>query len=298
LEVREVRILIVGATGYIGSALVRALKGDHDLLGVARTEAAASKLREAGVEPVPGDITQPETLNAAARGPDAVVYAVQYHGSDGAQVEGAALRALADALRGTNKLFVFTSGAWIYGNTGERAASEDSPLDPTPLVAHRPQLEQIVREGRGVRAVVIRAADVYGDGGGLPAMWVHSAKETGAARYVGDGRNHWPMVHIDDLAQLYVSSLSTAPAGAIYNAADETSLTVAQMAEAASEGAGRNGATVSWPLDEARRKLGAFAYALALDQRIDSKRAREELGWRTRSTTALDDLRNGSYVLS
>ena len=178
------RILIVGATGYIGSALVRALKGDHDLLGIARTEVAASKLREAGVEPVTGDITQPETLNAAARRPDAVVYAVQYHGSDGAQVERAALQALVDALRGTNKVFVFTSGAWIYGNTGERAATEDDPIDPTPLVAHRPQLEQIVRDGQGVHGVVIRAGDVYGDGGGLPAMWVHSARKTGAARYV------------------------------------------------------------------------------------------------------------------
>ncbi|MEO6835270.1 MAG: NAD-dependent epimerase/dehydratase family protein [Candidatus Tumulicola sp.] len=293
------RVFVIGATGYVGSAIAKALKDrGHEVLGSARTDDASRKLREAEVEPATSDVTQPQSLVAPAQRADGVVYAVQYNGSDGAQVEGAALSTLVDAL-GSGKVFVYTSGVWIYGNTGERIADENAALDPTPLVEHRPQLERVVLDGvaRGVRAVVIRPAAVYGHGGGIPAMWVQSASATGAARFVGDGRNHWPMVHADDLAQLYVLALESAASGTIYNAADETWFTVAEMAEAASHGAGRNGKVVSWPLEEARNTLGAFADALALDSRVSSKRAQTQLGWRTRAATALDDLRTGSYAM-
>jgi nucleoside-diphosphate-sugar epimerase len=149
---------------------------------------------------------------------------------------------------------------------------------------------------RNVRAIVIRPGDVYGHAGGIPAMWTQTARTTGAARFVGDGSNRWAMVHAEDLAELYALALEKAPPGAIYNAADETAFTVAEMAEAASYGAGCKGAVTAWPLEEARRELGAFADALALDSKINSNRAREQLGWRTRSTTILDDLRTGSYA--
>ncbi len=293
------QIFIVGATGYIGSAIASALLAHgHRARGSARSEEAARKLRGAGVDPVKSDVTQPETLTAAAAGADGVVYAVQYQGNDGARVESAALRALAGALEGSNKPLVYTSGVWLYGSTGERVADEDAPHNPTPLVVHRPQLERIVLDAadEGVRSVIIRPGDVYGRNGGMPAMWVQSARETGAARFVGDGANHWPMVHVDDLAELYVLALEKAPARSIYNAADETSFTVREMAAAASSGAGRNGAVAAWPLEEARRQLGPFADALALDSRVASDRARKELGWRTRSSSILDDLRSGSYA--
>ncbi|HEY5426010.1 MAG TPA: NAD-dependent epimerase/dehydratase family protein [Candidatus Tumulicola sp.] len=288
------RVFVIGATGYVGSGIVRGLQErGHAVVGAARTPEAARKLREAGVEPVTSDITQPESLIAPAASADAVVYAVQYHGADGLAVEGRALGGLIDALAGTNKPFVYTSGVWIYGNTGDAIADEDSQVNPTPLVAHRPQLERIVLDGvaRGVRVTIVRPGNVYGHGGGIHMMWVQSAKSTGAARFVGDGTNHWAMVQLDDLAQLYVLALEKAAAGAIYNATDETSFTVREMAEAASQGTGQNGAVTAWPLDDARLELGAFADALALDLRVNSNRARQQLGWRTRTSTILDELR-------
>jgi nucleoside-diphosphate-sugar epimerase len=295
----SMQVFVIGATGYLGSAVAKALKErGHEIVGAARSEEAARKLREAGVGPAAGDVTQPESLKPPARAADGVVYAVQYNGTDGARVEGAALSALTDALAGSGKPFVYTSGVWIYGNTGELAADEGAPVKPTSLVAHRPQLERIVLAGvdRDIRAIVIRPGDVYGHAGGIPAMWTQTARATGAARFVGDGSNRWAMVHVDDLAALYVLALEKAPAGAIYNAADETAFTVAEMAEAASYGAGRGGAVTAWPLEEARHELGGFADALALDSKISSDRAREQLGWSTRSTTILDDLRTGSYA--
>ena len=291
-------VLVLGATGYIGGAICEALRAaGHTVTGTARSPEAAQRLRAAHVEPVTADITDPTSLKAPAQHADGVIYAVQYNGSNGADVEGAALHALVNALAGSNKPLLYTSGVWIYGSTGDRIADERHANCPTPLVAHRPALERIVLDGvsRGVRAVIIRPGDVYGRGGGIPAMWTQSAKQNGAVRYVGDGSSHWPVVHVEDLAQLYLLALTKAEAGSVYNAGDETAFTVREMAEAASYGAGAGGKTTTWPLEEARKSLGAFADALVLDMRITSRKARAELGWQTRPSTILDDLRTGSY---
>jgi nucleoside-diphosphate-sugar epimerase len=296
-----VQVYVIGATGYVGSAIAEALvAGGHRIAGAARSAQSAQRLREAGITTAVCDVSIPESLKQPARDADAVVYSVQYAGANAAQAEEAALTALVETLGGTGKPLIYTSGYWVYGSTGARAADENAPLNPPWFLAHRPALERTVLDGaaRGVRAVVIRPASVYGDAGGLPAMWTYSAKQAGAARFVGDGTNHWGNVHRDDLAALYLLALEQAAAGAIYNAGDDTWFTVREMAQAASLGAGTGGAVSAWPLDEARREFGPFADGLALDIRINSARARTELGWRTRSTTILDDLQSGSYAQS
>jgi nucleoside-diphosphate-sugar epimerase len=293
------RVYVIGATGYVGSAIAKALvAGGHRVFAAVRSAQSAQRVREAGLESAVSDIGIPESLKQPAREADAVIYAVQYNGADIAQVEATALATLVDALAGTGKPLIYTSGVWVYGNTGATAANEDTPVNPPPFIAHRPMLERTVRDGaaRDVRGVVIRPGNVYGGGGGLPAMWVQSAKESGAARFVGDGTNHWTTVHRDDLAALYALALERAAPDAIYNANDDTSFTVREMAQAASIGAGAGGAVAAWPIEEARLALGPFADGLALDSKMTSKRAGEQLGWRTRTTTILDDLQSGSYA--
>ena len=127
-------------------------------------------------------------------------------------------------------------------------------------------------------------------------MIAQSARETGAARYVGDGQNRWPFVDVDDLAQLYVLALEKAPPGSLYNAARGPSYRVHEVAEAASIGAGAKGKTQSTPLDEARKTMGAFADALVLDQQVSGEKAQKELGWSPRAASVLDDLKTGSYA--
>ncbi len=292
------RVYLIGATGYVGSAIAGALvAGGHEVVGAARAAPSAERLREAGIAAAVSDISVPESLRQPARDAGAVIYAVQYTGADIAQVEATALTTLVDTLAGSGKPLIYTSGVWVYGNTAT-SADEDAPLDPPPFLSHRPTLERSVLDGapRGVRAIVVRASNVYGAGGGIPALFTSSAKQSGAARFVGDGSNHWSVVHRDDLAALYALALERAAAGAIYNAADESSFTVREIAQAASIGAGAGGAVASWPLEEARLALGPFVDGLTLDTKIDSKRAREQLGWRTRTTTILDDLQTGSYA--
>jgi nucleoside-diphosphate-sugar epimerase len=290
------KISVVGASGYIGRALSAALiAAGHTVSGVVRP-GSEGKL-PAGAHAVHGDVSDPASLANAAREADAVVYAVQYNGADAFEVESAALKALAGALGSGEKTLVYTSGIWLYGSNYPAVADETAPHDPPPIVGKRAELEAIVFDA-GLRGIVIRPGCVYGAGGGIPAMWAQSARTEGAARMVGDGSNHWIMVHLDDLATLYVHAIEQAPPkGDVYNASDDTRLTVREMAQAASRGQGKDGAVIAWPAAEARAALGtAFADALLLDQAATSAKARRDLGWHPRSTTAADDLQGGSYV--
>ncbi len=289
-------IFLTGATGYIGGAVADAfMKAGHSVTGLARSDEAAGQLRLKGVASHRGDLTSPASLAVAASALDGVIHTGTTN--DG-RVDQAAIRAMLDALNDSNKPFVYTSGVWVLGNTGDTPASEGAPLNPAALVAWRPAVERMVLESaqKGVRAIVIRPALVYGRSGGIPADLVKSARENGAARYVGTGQNRWPVVDVDDLADLYLRAFERAAPGTLLNAAESSAHRVKEIAEAASAGAGKDGRTASWPLDEARKSLGAYADALALDQLVSSAKATSMLGWKPRAAGILDDLRRGSYV--
>jgi nucleoside-diphosphate-sugar epimerase len=245
-----------------------------------------------------GDLLKPETVAAPARAAEGVIHTANTNDANSAQADAAIVRAILKALEGTGKPFVYTSGIWVLGSTGDKVADENSPLNPTPLVAHRAAIEQEVLgyKGRGVRTVVIRPALVYGRGGSIPRMIAQSARETGAARYIGDGQNRWAFVDVGDLALLYVLALEKAAPGSLYNAAHGSSFRVHEVAEAASIGAGAKGKTQAWPLEEARKTMGGFADALVLDQQISGEKARRELGWSPGAASVLDDLKTGSYA--
>jgi len=214
------------------------------------------------------------------------------------KTDAAVVQAILTALERTEKPFIYTSGVWVLGPTGDKPADEQTPTNPTPLVAQRPGIEQEVlrAKDRGVRSMVIRPALVWGRGGSIPRMLVESARQSGAATYVGDGENRWPFVDVDDLAKLYVLALEKAPAGSLYHAAHGPSYRVREVAEAASIGGGAKGKTRSMPLAEARKTMYAFADALVLDQVVSGMKAEKELGWSPRAGSVLDDLKTGSYA--
>jgi nucleoside-diphosphate-sugar epimerase len=295
----QMEVFLTGATGYIGSAVAEALqKAGHKVTGLARTPEKAKQLEARGVRSSLGDLLKPETVAAPARAAEGVIHTANTNDVGAAQADAAVVRAILKALEGSGKPFVYTSGVWVLGSTGDKVANEQTPLNPTPLVAHRTAIEQEVLgyKGRGVRTIVIRPALVYGRGGSIPKMMAQSAGETGAARYVGDGENRWPFVDVDDLAQLYVLALEKALPGSLYNAAHGPSYRVREVAEAASIGAGAKGKTQATPLEEARKTMHAFADALVLDQQVSSEKAKKELGWSPRAGSVLEDLKTGSYA--
>lgn len=290
------QVFLTGATGYIGSAVAERLRAaGHQVSGLARNDAAVARLTAAGVMPVRGDFADPATIGAAALSADGVISTATTYD---AGIDGPAVDAILDALAASNKPFVYTSGIWSHGDTGGAVVDETTPPKPAALVAWRQAVEDRVVAGaaRGIRSVVIRPAIVYGRGAGIAAGLVDSARKDGAARYVGTGKNRWPFVHVDDLADLYLLALERAPAGTLLLAVAGPSRTVVEVAAAASRGAGAAGRTVAWPLEEARQTLGPYADALVLDQQATSRRAQELLGWRPHRPDVLEDLERGSYV--
>jgi nucleoside-diphosphate-sugar epimerase len=291
------RVFVIGATGYIGREVTRRLRATgHETIGLARTDAGEATVTSLGATPVRGSVEDQAVLLREAGRADATVYVVSLQNA--AQAEPAVIEALLGALANTGKAFIYTSGVWVQGDTHGRIGDEDAPLEPIPLVAWRLAVENTVlaAASRGIRTIVVRPGVVYGGGGGIPAMLTQSAREHGAARYVGTGGNRWAGVHLDDLADAYVRAVEVAPARTLLNVVDGRPYVVRDVAAAASEGAGAKGRTESWPLEDARKILGPFADALAIDQQFTPERARHLLSWSPKAPSLLDDLRTGSYA--
>jgi uncharacterized protein (TIGR02246 family) len=294
------KVLLLGATGYVGSTIADHLtRQGHTVVELTRSGHGAKLERERERERRSGDLVDPASLTAAVTSDiDAVVHAATPIGD--AATDMAAIEALLAPLRGTGRAFIYTSGVWVLGATGPALADEDATTHPLPIVAYRPQIEQQVLEaGRvGVKAIVIRPGIVHGRGGGIPSLLVKLAREHGGPVFVaaGDEPIHWPMVHVDDLAELYVLALERAAAGTLWHGVTEPAIPVRDLAHAAGRGAGVLAAPRAWPVTEARAVLGeAFADALALDQRVAGDAARDKLSWRPHRPGAVADLASGSY---
>ncbi|KOV83858.1 NAD-dependent epimerase/dehydratase family protein [Nocardia sp. NRRL S-836] len=277
------RVFITGASGYIGKAVVAALlRHGHEVEALARTDGSAAVVRALGAVPVHGGLSALDVLTAAAGRADAVIHLAQ---ADGAEADLAAATAMQDGV-GTGT-YVHTGGTWVHGST-DGVADEDAPWNPPAVVAWRQAVEEAVlaRASTG-RPVVLRPGLLYGGENRLiDAFFTAPGVEAGAIPHIGDGANHWSLVHVDDLAELYVAALG-ARAGSVYLGVGGVDPTAHEVATAISRGAGLEGKTVSLSLDEARRRMGPIADAFALDQRFTPARARAELGWVPRHTDPL-----------
>ncbi len=290
------KVFVTGATGYVGSAVAQALLAvGNRVSGLARSEEAARKLEDAGVEAVRGSLTDAAVIAEAAQSAGAVIHAATTNDASAPESDKLAVDAILTGLNGTLKPFLYTSGIWVIGDTHGSVADEAAPLDPTLLVAWRPAHEQRVLTEAG-HGIVIRPGIVYGRGGGMIAGMVHQAQAAGAVRYVGTGEQHWTLIHVEDLADLYVLALETAPARSLFLAANDETPTLREIAQAVSEAAGVPGQTQPWPLEAARQALGPFADALALDQKATSRKARQTLGWEPKAATLFADLSEASAL--
>lgn len=293
------RVFMIGATGYIGGAVTERLREKgHDITALARSDRAVRWLRERGMTPVSGAIEQHEVLQAAAAGADAVIYAAAEFTPEGFEAENAAVKALLHTLVDTGKPFVFTSGVGVLGNSNSSVLEEDSPYAPWPLVARRVDTEQAVvaAAGQRVRTVVLRPGMVYGRSGGNGAgLYVQGAARLGVAPYVGDGETRWPVVHVDDLADLYLLALEKASAGDIVHGVAEA-VRFRDIADATARGLRLAGGTISWNAERVQEAFGPAGAVLAVDQRMAPARAQTQLGWRPFRPGLLAELEQGSYA--
>jgi nucleoside-diphosphate-sugar epimerase len=279
------RIFLTGATGYIGSAVLDALlRGGHQVTALVRDPEKAERVSLRGAQPVVGELSNAKRYAAAAEACNGVIHTAYEQSKRGQSVDRAAIDTLLGIARGCKDggrkpFFIYTSGVWVLGKT-TNPAEEDAPVNPLPLVAWRPEHERAVLDGGldgRVRTALIRPGIVYGGSRGIIGDMLKDAGN-GLVRVIGAGKNHWSCVYDRDLADLYVRVATNADASGIFHASDEGDERVNDIAEALANHAKTPADIRHVPLEEARAKLGDYADALALDQKVRSPRARA-LGW-------------------
>ncbi|HEX6084468.1 MAG TPA: NAD-dependent epimerase/dehydratase family protein [Thermoanaerobaculia bacterium] len=264
------RVFLTGATGYIGSAVASALRNaGHDVGALVRADADSGHLRDLGAFLITGELDTLPSLREQLGGYDAFVHTAQSR-----QNTVEADRAAVDTFTALGGHFVYTSGVWVLGNT--TGADEASDVNPLPLVAWRPSHEELVL---GAGGAVLRPGCVYGGKQSLLADWFAAATQSRPLQIVGDGTNHWAMVDLNDLTDLYVRAVEQRSKGVLHGI-DDTRATLDECARAVAP----NGTFEHVPLETARGSMGPFADALAVDQIIDSRETRAKTGWAPRRT--------------
>ncbi|NEE03696.1 NAD-dependent epimerase/dehydratase family protein [Phytoactinopolyspora halotolerans] len=296
-------IFLTGATGYIGGSLVRRLVADgHSVRALHRGNSQADDVAGLGAEPVLADLDDGDTLAREACRADAVINAAD---SDHA----GAVEALVDALAGSGKPLIHTSGSSIVGDASngeyspmvysEDAVEPGSGWEPTDDKAARVGIDRAVLAGadRDVRSVVLCNSLIYGTGQGikpdsvqLPRL-IRQARASGVTRHVGPGRNVWSNVHIEDMCELYIRALADAPAGSFYFV-ENGEASYRTMCEAISDALGL-GEPQPWSVEEAVAEWGyeVAVYALGSNSRVRARRARAELGWAPTHASVTDWIR-------
>jgi nucleoside-diphosphate-sugar epimerase len=295
------RVFVTGASGHIGSLVVRELLDHgHRVAGLARSDASAAALTASGADVVRGTLDDLDVLADAAAGSDGVIHLAFKHDfgdyAAAAQADLRAVEAMGAALAGSGKPFVVTSGTAVLAlGATEKPGTEDTVVDPSaPRAAS--EYAALAFADRGVRVSIVRLAPtVHGPTdrqGFIPALIAH-AHESGRAIHVGDGTNRWPAVHNLDAARLFRLALESAPAGARLHGAAEEGVPFLQIAQAI--GAHLDVPVASVSPEEAAQQLGFTGVIAALDNPTSSAATRQVVGWAPGHPSLLDDLKSGHY---
>lgn len=294
------RIFVTGATGFIGTAIVRELlAAGHEVLGLARNDAATDTLARAGVAAHRGDLADTDSLAAGARACEGVIHTAFIHDfsayAAAAETDRRAIEALCAALEGSGKPFVSTSGTAMLapGRTGTEA---DGPA-PGSAAGPRAAAEAIVlgSADRGVRASVVRlppSVHGAGDHAFVPAL-IDIARRTRVSAFIDDGANRWPAVHRLDAARLFRRALEQAASGSRLHGVAEEGVTLRAIAEAIAAGLGVPLRSLSH--EEARAHFGWLAGFAAIDNPTSSAHTRDALGWQPQEPDLLTDMRDNGY---
>ncbi|WP_291053584.1 NAD-dependent epimerase/dehydratase family protein [Herbiconiux sp.] len=294
-------IFLTGATGYIGSAVLRQLRAQgRDVVALVRSEEKAAELQQTGAHTVLGSVTDRELVTKLALDSDGVIHTASPGDDSSAATDDTFVSAVFAGLEGSDKPYVHTGGIWIFGNGSD--LTERTPFDPPALTSWRVPIEARVRSAAGVKTTIIAPGIVFGHGAGIPALVAGAPRRSDASgdpalQIVGSGSQHWTTVFVEDLAELYVLAFDLADAGSYYIGASGENPTVREIGEAASVGVGLEGRVAPTSIEQVHAWLGeGFGDALLLDQQATGSAARIDLGWEPNGPTLLDELRSGSYV--
>lgn len=295
------KIFVTGATGFIGSEIVKELIGaGHQVLGLARSDEGAKSLTAAGAQAHRGDLENLESLRSGAAASDGVIHTGFVHDfsnfTKNCEIDKRAIETLGSVLEGSERPLVVTSALGMMAE-GRTPTEQDAPLPPSPSL---PRVSEVAAEEmfkRGARASIVRLAQVHDTiKQGLVTYLIAVAREKGVSAYVGDGTKRWAAVHVLDAARLYSLALEKGSAGARYHAVAEEGVPLRDIAEAI--GRGLKVPVVSKSPEEAGAHFGFLAHFLSRDVTGSSAQTQKQLAWRPTGPGLITDLENMQYFES
>jgi len=293
------RVFVTGATGFIGSAIVKELMdAGHQVLGLARSDAGAQSLAAAGAEVQRGDLEDLESLRSGAAASDAVIHTAFRHDwsrfAESCELDKRAIEVIGEVLKGSSRPLLLTGGLAVIAPG--RAATEDDP--PVPVSASHPRASEAtgaVLEAHGVSTAVVRLPQVHDTlKQGLVSYLIAMARQKGVSAYVGDGSNRWAAVHRLDAARLYRLALEKHQSGARYHAVAEEGVPLIEIATAIGQGLHVPVRSIAPEL--AQEHFGFLGIFAKMNLQGSSTKTQKRLGWRPTGPELIADLKNMRYA--
>jgi len=285
------RVFVTGATGFIGTPLVKELiAAGHKVLGMARSDEGAKSLTAIGADVLRGSLEDLNTLRKGATASDAVIHLAFVHDwskfVESCEIDRRAIEALGSVLAGSDRPLIVTAGGAGLAGPGQLTTEDHAvpPDFPFPRVS-----EQTALSLKGVHASVMRLPQVHDTAKqGLITPTIEVYREKGVCAYVGDGLNRWPAAHVLDVAHLYRLAIEKAAPGARYHAVAEEGVPMRDIAETI-------GRRLSLPVksiapEEAQAFFGWLGMFAALDMPVSSAQTRKKLGWEPTGPGLIADL--------
>jgi nucleoside-diphosphate-sugar epimerase len=294
------RIFVTGATGFIGTELVKELiEAGHQVRGLSRSDAGAEQLKAAGAEVHRGNLKDLDSLRSGATGMDVVVNLAFNHDdftkfAENGEDERKAIEALGSVLE-PGKLLVVTSGTGLARGGPGQISTESTPPESSDALPRQPESVAAVAAERGIHVAIVRLPQVHDTRKqGLVPFLTQIAREKGISAYVGDGANRWAAAPLHDVAHLYHLAIQqTGPGLTVYHAVQEEGVPLRQIAETI--GKGLNIPAVSIDPAKAGEHFGWFAHFAGLDMPASSEWTRKTLNWNPTGPGLIEDLTNMKY---
>jgi nucleoside-diphosphate-sugar epimerase len=292
------RIFVTGATGFVGSAVVKdLLDAGHKVLGLARSDAGAKSLAAAGAEVHRGSLEDIKSLQSGAAASDGVIHTAFSHDfsklQENCEVEARAIEALSATLAASGRPLIITSGTGLVAPG--RLSTEDDVHVPGANTFPRVKTEIAVyaMAERGVNVRIVRLPQVHDRRKqGLVTYTIEVARQKGVSAYVGEGKNRWPAAHLLDAAPVYRLALEKGTAGARYHAVGEEGVPARDIAEVI--GRRLNVPTVSISPEKAMEHFGWLGMFMTFDLPSSSAKTQAQLGWRPTHGKLIPDLENAT----